>query len=113
MIHDLIGQSCGKNQICMSPDMESALHGLRKWMFENVYESGAAKTEEAKAQHMVAMLYDYYRKHIRELPKEYIQMMRERDETEERTVCDYIAGMTDGYAIDRFEALFIPQSWKI
>ena len=40
-------------------------------------------------------------------------MMRERDETEERTVCDYIAGMTDGYAIDRFEALFIPQTWKI
>ncbi len=82
-------------------------------MFENVYENGAARTEETRAQHMLEMLYDYYRKHIGELPKEYLQMMRERDETEERTVCDYIAGMTDGYAIDRFEALFIPKSWKI
>ena len=59
------------------------------------------------------MLYEYYRKHIGELPEEYLQRMEERQETEERAVCYYIAGMTDVYAIDRFTELFVPKSWKV
>ena len=89
------------------------MHGLRTWMFDHVYRNGVAKTEERKAQQMIEMLYDYYMKHIGELPEEYLMMMRDRDETKERTVCDYIAGMTDIYAIDRFNELFVPKSWKV
>ncbi|MBP3927268.1 MAG: deoxyguanosinetriphosphate triphosphohydrolase [Clostridium sp.] len=113
MIHDMIEQSLEKPYIAMSPGMETAMHGLRTWMFENVYRNGIAKAEEGKAQQMIEMLYEYYRKHIGELPEEYLQRMEERQETEERAVCDYIAGMTDVYAIDRFTELFVPKSWKV
>ena len=113
MIHDMIEQSLDKPSISMSPGMETAMHGLRTWMFDHVYRNGVAKTEERKAQQMIEMLYDYYLKHIGELPEEYLTMMRGRDETKERTVCDYIAGMTDIYAIDRFNELFVPKSWKV
>lgn len=89
------------------------MHGLRKWMFEHVYRKEIVKAEESKAQQMLKMLYDYYMKHTNELPEEYLNMMREREQTKERTVCDYIAGMTDVYAIDQFQALFVPKSWKI
>ena len=52
-------------------------------------------------------------KHMDELPEEYLDMMRERGEKEERVVCDYIAGMTDIDAIDRLNELFVPQSWTV
>lgn len=113
MIHDIIYQSLDRPEISMSPGMETAMHGLRRWMFENVYRNGIAKAEEGKAQRMIEMLYEYYMKHEEELPGEYRQMMEERNETRERAVCDYIAGMTDIYAIDRFEELFVPQAWKV
>lgn len=113
MIHDMIEQSLGKSAICMSPGMETAMRGLRTWMFEHVYKGGIAKTEERKAQQMIEMLYDYYMKHFSELPEEYLAMMERFSQTKERTVCDYIAGMTDIYAIDRFTELFVPKSWKI
>lgn len=113
MIHDIIEQSHFKPEILMSPGMETAMHGLRKWMFEHVYRKEIVKAEESKAQQMLKMLYDYYMKHTNELPEEYLDMMREREQTKERTVCDYIAGMTDVYAIDQFQALFVPKSWKI
>lgn len=113
LIHDIIYQSIDKPAITMSPGMETAMHGLRKWMFENVYKNEAAKSEEGKAQQLIVALYDYYRKHVDELPEEYLVTMEKRNEKEERVVCDYIAGMTDIYAIDRFNEIFVPKSWKV
>ena len=113
MIHDIIAQSLEKPVIAMSPGMENAMHGLRRWMFENVYRNGVAKAEEGKAQQMLVMLFEYYMKHGDELPEEYRLMAEMRGESNERAVCDYIAGMTDIYAIDRFTDLFVPQAWKV
>lgn len=113
MIHDMIEQSQDRPKIAMSPGMETAMQGLRTWMFENVYCNGVAKAEERKAQQLLEMLYEYYMKHTDELPEEYLMMMEVRNETKERTVCDYIAGMTDIYAIDRFNELFVPKSWEV
>lgn len=113
LIHDIIYQSLDKPEIIMSPGMETAIHGLRRWMFENVYKNEVAKSEEGKAQQLIVALYDHYMKHTNELPEEYLEIMRNRNEKEERVVCDYIAGMTDIYAIDRFNELFVPKSWKV
>lgn len=113
LIHDIIEQSFGKPEIAMSPGMENAMHGLRKWMFENVYRNDVAKSEEGKAQQLIVALYEHYMKHTGELPEEYLFMMEKRDEKPERAVCDYIAGMTDIYAIDRFNEIFVPKSWKV
>lgn len=112
MIHDIIEHSMDKPEIIMSPGMEEAMQGLRRWMFDNVYSGGVAKAEEGKAQQLVAALYEYYMNHVDQLPQEYLQMMEQRGEKKSRVVCDYIAGMSDSYAIDKFEELFVPKAWK-
>ena len=113
MIHDIIEHSQDKPEVAMSPEREKAMHGLRRWMFDHVYHDGIAKAEEGRAQQMIEMLYGYYMAHPEELPEESHRIMEMRNETKERAVCDYIAGMTDIYAIDRFKELFIPKAWSV
>ena len=68
---------------------------------------------KAKAKQLIVFLYDYYCRYVERLPEEYRIMMEEQGEKKERVVCDYIAGMSDSYAIDLFEELFVPKAWKI
>lgn len=112
MIHDLIDSSRDRPQIFMSPGMQEAMQGLRSWLFEHMYLNEIPKAEEKKAQQLIAALYEYYLKHPDKLPEEYRRMIVERGEKRERAVCDYIAGMSDSYAIYKFEELFVPQAWK-
>ncbi len=112
MIRDIIANSQGKPAIVMSPPMEKAMKDLRAWMFNTVYSNSIAKAEEGRAQRMIQFLYEYYMEHVEILPGEYLWLMEERGETKERVVCDYIAGMSDRFAIDMFEELFVPKSWK-
>ena len=82
-------------------------------MFENVYTDSIAKQEEGKAQSMLEALFEYYMKHEEKLPQEYLDMMEKRGQRLDRTVCDYIAGMTDQYATAKFQEAYIPKSWSI
>ena len=113
LIHDIILQSMDRPEILMSSHIEEAMQGLRRWMFENVYENKVPKAEEGRAQQLLVFLYQYYLEHTTELPEEYLLMIEKRGEPKERVVCDYIAGMSDSYSIDKFEELFIPKSWKV
>lgn len=113
MIHDIILNSLEKPEISMSPDVEAAMRSLRRWMFENVYKNPAAKSEELKAQQLIVQLYGYYMDHAEQLPEEYLTMMEAGHEKKGRVVCDYIAGMSDSYAIDKFEELFVPKAWNV
>lgn len=113
MIHDIIIQSMDQPDIRMSENIEYATLGLRKFMFEQVYQNPKAKNEEEKAVHMIEQLYQYYIEHMELLPEQFLVTMEQRGETRERIVCDYIAGMTDTYAVKKFEEYFIPESWKI
>ena len=110
MIYDVIVSSYGKAAVTMSDEVLEATNSLRKFMFENVYLSGAAKTEDEKAQGLLWDLLVYYEKYPERMPAEH-QRIAEREGTK-RAVADYIAGMTDGYAIDMFEELFIPAAWS-
>lgn len=112
MIHDIVGQSKDKHTIMMSEDVEFAFKGMRKYMFANVYTNPKAKGEERKAENIVKELFLYYMEHPELLPNEYIERMWQSGETQERSVCDYIAGMTDQYAIAKFQEFFIPDSWR-
>lgn len=112
LIHDIVIHSQGKEDILMSPEMEHAMKGMRSFMFSNVYCHPLAKGEEAKAKNLLQALYAYYVRHPEHLPEEYRNLVN-RGEAEERVVCDYIAGMTDQYAIQRFSELYIPKSWQI
>ena len=113
MIHDIIYQSMEQPEILMSPGMEEAMQGLRKWMFDNVYKNDIPKAEEGKAQNMITQLYEYYMGHVDKLPVEYVLLMVNKGEKKSRVVCDYIAGMSDIYAIDQFEELFVPKRWNV
>lgn len=112
LIHDIVEQSQGKPDILMSEDVEFAFKGMRKYMFANVYTNPKAKGEEQKAENIVEELFGYYMEHPELLPNEYIERMWQSGQTQERSVCDYISGMTDQYAIAKFQEFFIPDSWR-
>ena len=112
MIHDIVNNSLEKPDIRMSEDVEFAFRGMRKYMFENVYTNPKAKGEEEKAENILKELFRYYMDYPERLSNEYIERMWQTGETQERSVCDYIAGMTDQYAIAKFQEFFVPVSWR-
>ena len=112
LIHDVIYSSLDRADIRMSPEIEKAMMELRKFMFDHVYLNSVAKTEEGKVGRMITMLYQYYEKHVDEMPQEYIDLIKKKGQPEPRVVCDYISGMTDQYSISKFQELFVPQSWQ-
>lgn len=113
LIHDIITSSENKNDITMSPHIEEAFQGLRAYMFKNVYTNPVAKGQESKAEQMIKKLYQYYMEHMELLPNEYRIMMEEQNEAVERVVCDYVAGMTDRYAVAKFKEIMIPDAWDV
>ena len=108
---DIITQSAGRDAILQSPACRDAMGELRAFMFEFVYRNPVAKGEEGKAQELLRRLFDYYRREPDKLPPEFQDIRME--EGVERAVCDYIAGMTDVYAVECFNAAFIPKSWSV
>ena len=111
LVTDIIRVSREAGAICLSPEVEKALKDLRSFMFENVYRNPVAKGEERKAQDMLTRMFDYYLSHPEAMPEDFQPQLS--FEGIERTVCDYIAGMTDNYAVDKFTELFIPTGWHV
>lgn len=112
MIHDIVKNSEGKPDIIMSEEISCAMAGLRKFMFANVYTNPRAKAEEQKAQDMLEHLFSFYKEHPEKMSEEYVDMLENRGEALEDVVCDYISGMTDQYAIQKFQEYFVPKSWS-
>ncbi len=112
IIHDIVTQSYDKSDIYMSEDVEHAMSQLRKFMFKKVYTNPTAKSEEQKAYKMIHEMYNYFMKFFEEIPEEFRYIESAHDVSKERIVCDYIAGMSDQYAINIFKKIFIPASWK-
>ncbi|MDR0196693.1 MAG: deoxyguanosinetriphosphate triphosphohydrolase [Oscillospiraceae bacterium] len=84
--------------------------GLRAFMFENVYDNRLINTEKDKAARVIEFLYAHYKKNPDDMPELYRELARTFGT--ERAVCDYISGMTDDYAVDRFTQLCVPKAWK-
>jgi len=111
LVMDIITASQGKDRICQSPEKGKAMAELEKFMFQSVYYNPVAKGEEGKAQELIRRLFDYYMAHLDKLSPEFQEIRAA--EGAERAVCDYIAGMTDAYAVEMYEDLFIPKSWTV
>ena len=111
-IHDLITNSYDKPDITLSPPVAGAMKDLRSFMFENVYTNPDAKSEENKAEMLIQTLFNYFRHHAELLPEDLKNLIN-RGESEERVVCDYIASMTDRFAMSKFEEIYIPKSWHV
>ena len=108
---DIIENSQEGDEIRQSEPIAKAMAELKEFMFQSVYFNPLAKGEEGKAEDMICLLFDYYIKHTDELPPEYQDILVR--EGEERAVVDYVAGMTDTYAVEQFSNLFIPKGWVV
>ena len=113
MVHDVITNSMDCSEIHMSSSVGKAMSDLRSFMFENVYLNPKAKGEEDKAVHMIEQLFDYYVRHPESLPLQFQTALENTDSSREQIVCDYIAGMTDPYAVKKYQDYFVPEAWNI
>ena len=109
MILDVVEQSFGKPVVRMSEEVYAQFDALREFMFERVYRNPIAKSEEEKAKRMIRELFSYYLEHIELLTGEYAKYLEE--DGKERAVADYIAGMTDNYAVSEYIRIFVPKAW--
>lgn len=110
LITDLVSQSEGTDDILMSQPVTDAFGILRKFMFDSVYLNPVAKSEEGKAEHLVVSLYHFFCENSGLMHQEYRRLVG--TDGLETSVCDYIAGMTDRYAVQQYSNLFIPKTWK-
>jgi dGTPase len=97
--------------IGMSPPVLALVDELREFMFSRVYTDSVAKEDDPKTHFVVHKLFEYFCDHPEELPAEWAR--NPRNEPIERRVADYIAGMTDRYAIQVFDKLFVPGPWAV
>lgn len=107
MVRDMIVNSWEQPKIKMSAAMEEAMAALRAFLFERVYINSAAKKEDEKAKYILKQLFIYAINN----PLEVFGPREQWYDAVERMACDYIAGMTDRYAIGQYRKLFIPKGW--
>lgn len=96
--------------VCLDRDVQGAFDILHEFMFDRVYTNPICKSEEGKAMKLVQSLYSFFSTHPDELPNEFISIAWK--DGAERAASDYIAGMTDGYALKVFARYFIPSGWS-
>lgn len=99
------------DDILLDDEVNSAFDELHAFMFDRVYTNPVCKGEEGKAMLMLKYLYDYLVRNPDKLPEE-VASIRVKQGVE-RAACDYIAGMTDRYAVRVFNELFVPFSWSV
>ena len=108
MVTSIIKYSYGKNVVDMDDETREATTALHRFLTENVYLNQKAKGEEAKAKELLKTLYYYYLKH-----PEKMGVSPDGGESVKRLVADFISGMTDRYAINTFNELFVPKVWSV
>jgi len=109
MVSDIITESEGQNDIMMSGPVKAAMDEFREFMFKRIYHSAELEPDRKKAKHVVSKLFKYYIENPGAMPPEFLE--REDRWGLQTIVIDYIAGLTDLYAIKQFENLFIPTNW--
>lgn len=111
MVRDMITESMGKDKICRSDKIYKATQVLRNYLFKNIYFGSLAKKEESKAKRLIKLLYNYYMENVNFIPDEF--MKRINSSNKEQIIIDYIAGMSDRYAIQAGKDIYIPEPWFV
>jgi dGTPase len=109
LVTDLVASSDGRDEIRLSPQVYGALDGLRDFLFAEVYLRTAATDEHDRAIRLLRELFAHFLEHPDELPPEYHRVPGDLP----TRVADFIAGMTDRYAVRTYEQLFLPQGWLL
>lgn len=110
MIRDIVYSSQDTEHLQMTALVQSAMDGLREFMFERVYRDAWRAAEEARCDHVMKGLFQYYSAHPGEMPNEYLLIGYK--EGTDRAVCDFLSGMTDRYAVRQYQSLFIPGAFS-
>lgn len=110
ILTDLIVNS-GGGELKMSPEMQELFETFHAFMYSDVYTNPRAKSEEGKVEGILGRLYEYYTANPDTLPEDMRSVVEQ--EGRERAACDYISGMTDGYAMEKYGELFIPFAWTV
>lgn len=108
MVTDMIMTSRDCPQISMSPEVQNAMERMREYLFDHVYIGSEAKKEEQKAKKLLQCLFDFFVQYPEELPAGRRPV---RGDDLPRIVCDYVAGMTDRFALDIYTRHFLPTPW--
>ena len=109
-VKDLVENS--KNgKISFSPSMQDTFEFFHSYMYSDIYVNPVAKSEESKVDGIIEKLFHYYSSDPGALPEEYAAIALL--ESPQRAACDYISGMTDGYAMEKYSELFIPFAWTV
>lgn len=112
MVSNVVSYSDGRDFVSMDEENGAMLQRLRSFMFENVYRSQKVKKEEdlAKVEVVLSSLYEYFLKNPEKLPEDHKRIWKE--EGIHMACKDYVAGMTDRYALHLYSDLFVPKGWK-
>ncbi len=114
LVHDVINTSRKEGSVQLSPEYLKAMMDLRAAMFQSVYIGSEAKKEEKKAENMIGALYgEFIRDPEKWLPDIHKARLLSGEEKPEILVCDYIASMSDNYAMQLYTDIFIPKRWSI
>ena len=111
LVENMIDNTIATGTLGMQPEIAQAMDRLRTFMFARVYTNPVAKGEEAEAKDMLCRLFEYYMRRPEKLPADFLPQLD--FDGMERIVCDYIAGMTDRYAVYKYSELFIPTTWQV
>lgn len=111
MISDIVRESACEPHLKMSAPIQEASDEMRSFLFEHVYLDEWRRGEEQKCDHVIVSLFEYFMEHPGKMPLEYVQISY-RDGTE-RAVTDFLACMTDRYAIRMYQNLFVPSSFPV
>ena len=109
MIRSLVEHSLESDDIRMAPEVWDAMMDLRRFLFERVYLAGDAKREEPKARELVVALFEHYMANPEQLPAEF---QPDAPEGLPQSVTDYVAGMSDRFAMRSYEKLVMPRRWE-
>lgn len=109
MVMDMIKSSWEKPEIQMSSEVWGAMNGMRDFLFARVYIGSEAKTEEAKAKNIIRSLFYHYLENPDSLPADMMNTGSKCDLA--RTAADYVAGMTDRFALKDYTGKFLPKPW--
>ena len=113
MIVGIVDKSYGKPIVEMEREIYEATMDLRKYMFKTVYLDPVVKSEEVKIKRLLTELYNYYMEDLSRIPENHLRLYNDIVHNNEDIVSDYIAGMTDTYAMEQLKNIFIPKGWSI
>jgi len=111
LVRSMVEESQGTNNIALPQKLTHILRELRSYLFENVYVNQLHQRERNKIQGMLKLLYEYYISHPEDMPEDILARVKSGQDSITRAVTDNIAGMTDRFAMKRFDEIYMPAGW--